>query len=171
METERIALSQQERERLRVLHEVKQKHLTQVAAAEQLKITDRQVRRILLALGVSAAFKAFGSCTAQHFGLTVTTAGTAALGAPVSKAALGLRSGMQGASDTMSLSSAIEWKLFGAAGPKIPGVNILGTSRSFGVIGRGATFVSGALAIVDARLICACMDQRLGYASQGNGNQ
>ena len=50
METERIALSQQERERLRVLHEVKQKHLTQVAAAEQLKVTDRQVRRLLLAL-------------------------------------------------------------------------------------------------------------------------
>jgi len=32
METERIALSQRERERLKVLHEVKQKHLTQVEA-------------------------------------------------------------------------------------------------------------------------------------------
>jgi hypothetical protein len=50
--------------------------------------------------------------------LSAATAGTAALGAPVSKAALDLP-GMAGASDTMSLSSAIEWKLFGAAGPKI----------------------------------------------------
>lgn len=50
METERIALSQRERERLRVLHEVKEKHLTQVEAAERLKVTDRQVRRLLAAL-------------------------------------------------------------------------------------------------------------------------
>lgn len=50
METERIALSQRERERLRVLHEVKEKHLTQMEAAERLKVTDRQVRRLLAAL-------------------------------------------------------------------------------------------------------------------------
>jgi hypothetical protein len=48
MEAERITLSQRERDRLRVLHEVKQKHLSQVAAAERLKVTDRQVRRMLL---------------------------------------------------------------------------------------------------------------------------
>src|SRR5438270_13228893 len=48
METERIALSQRERDRLKVLHEVKQKHLTQVAAAKRLKVTDRQVLRMLL---------------------------------------------------------------------------------------------------------------------------
>ncbi len=48
METERIALSQRERDRLRVLHEVEQGHLTQVAAAQRIKITDRQVRRLLL---------------------------------------------------------------------------------------------------------------------------
>src|SRR5216683_7259989 len=36
METERIALSQRERDRLRVLHEVKQKQITQIAAAEHL---------------------------------------------------------------------------------------------------------------------------------------
>jgi transposase len=48
METERIALSQRERDRLRVLHEVQQKHLSQVAAAKRLKVTDRQVRRMLL---------------------------------------------------------------------------------------------------------------------------
>jgi hypothetical protein len=35
METERIALSQQERDRLKVLHEVQQRQLTQVAAAER----------------------------------------------------------------------------------------------------------------------------------------
>jgi len=50
METERIALNQRERERLKVLYEVKQKHLRQVEAAERLKVTDRQVRRLLLAL-------------------------------------------------------------------------------------------------------------------------
>src|SRR5215468_6763876 len=50
METERVALSQRERERLKVLHEVKQKHLTQAEAAQRLKVTDRQVRRLLLAL-------------------------------------------------------------------------------------------------------------------------
>jgi transposase len=48
METERIALSQRERDRLKVLHDVQQKQLTQVAAAERLKVTDRQVRRMLL---------------------------------------------------------------------------------------------------------------------------
>jgi len=36
--------------RLKVLHEVKQKHLSQVAAAARLKVSDRQVRRMLLRL-------------------------------------------------------------------------------------------------------------------------
>ena len=35
---------------MKVLHEVKQKHLTQVEAAKRLKVTDRHVRRLLLAL-------------------------------------------------------------------------------------------------------------------------
>src|SRR5260370_17266361 len=48
METERMALSQRERDRLRVLHEVEQGHLTQIAAAQRIAITDRQVRRLLL---------------------------------------------------------------------------------------------------------------------------
>ena len=48
MEPERIALSQQERDRLKVLHEMEQGHLTQVEAARRLKVTDRQVRRFLL---------------------------------------------------------------------------------------------------------------------------
>src|SRR5712664_1260517 len=48
METERITLSQRERDRLKVLHEVQQKQLTQVEAAARLKVTDRQVRRMLL---------------------------------------------------------------------------------------------------------------------------
>jgi hypothetical protein len=51
METERIAMSQRERDRLRVLHEVQQKHLKQVEAAQRLKVTDRQVRRMLIRLG------------------------------------------------------------------------------------------------------------------------
>jgi hypothetical protein len=50
METERIALSQRERDRLRVLQDIQQGHLTQVAAARRIKITDRQVRRLLLRL-------------------------------------------------------------------------------------------------------------------------
>jgi transposase len=50
METERMALSQRERDRLKVLHEIQQKHLTQVAGAARLKLSDRQVRRMLLRL-------------------------------------------------------------------------------------------------------------------------
>ena len=50
METERIASSQRGRDRLKVLHEVKQKHLTQVEAGKRLKLSDRHVRRLLLAI-------------------------------------------------------------------------------------------------------------------------
>jgi transposase len=50
LETERIALSNRERDRLKVLHEIQQKHLTQVAGAQRLKVSDRQVRRMLLRL-------------------------------------------------------------------------------------------------------------------------
>ena len=48
METERMALSQRERDRIRVLPEVKQGHVSQVEAAKRLKLSDRQVRRLLL---------------------------------------------------------------------------------------------------------------------------
>ncbi len=51
METERIAMSQRERDRLRVLQEVQQKRLTQVEAARRLKVTDRHVRRLLIRIG------------------------------------------------------------------------------------------------------------------------
>ena len=51
METERIALSQRERDHLKVLHELKQKHLTQVEAAQRLKLTDRHVRQMLMRIG------------------------------------------------------------------------------------------------------------------------
>ena len=50
METERIALSQRERDRLRVLHEIRQKHITQIEAAKRLKISDRHIRRLLVEL-------------------------------------------------------------------------------------------------------------------------
>jgi hypothetical protein len=50
METERMALSQRERDRLKVLHDVKQKHLTQVEGARRLKVSDRHVRRLLWGL-------------------------------------------------------------------------------------------------------------------------
>lgn len=47
MEEERIELSARERERLKVLHEVEQGHLRQIDAAHRLRLSDRQVRRIL----------------------------------------------------------------------------------------------------------------------------
>jgi transposase len=50
METERIALSQRERDRLRVLHEIRRKQITQREAARRLKISDRHVRRLLVAV-------------------------------------------------------------------------------------------------------------------------
>src|SRR6267378_8463014 len=50
METERIALSQRERDRLRVLQDVEQGHLTQLEAAGRIHLCDRQVRRLLLRL-------------------------------------------------------------------------------------------------------------------------
>ena len=50
METERMALSQRERDRLRVLHEVQQGQLAQIEAARRMKLTDRQVRRLLRGL-------------------------------------------------------------------------------------------------------------------------
>ncbi len=50
METERIALSQPERDRLKVLHQVQQRQLTQRAAAARLQVSDRQVRRMLLGI-------------------------------------------------------------------------------------------------------------------------
>jgi hypothetical protein len=51
METERIAMSQQERDRSRALREVKQKHLTQVESARRLKVAARPVQRMLIRIG------------------------------------------------------------------------------------------------------------------------
>src|ERR1017187_1524480 len=50
METERMALSQRERDRLRVLQEVERGYLTQREAAGRVHLCDRQVRRLLLRL-------------------------------------------------------------------------------------------------------------------------
>ena len=47
MAEERIALSMKERERLKVLHQITQGHLRQVDAAHRLRLSDRQVRRLL----------------------------------------------------------------------------------------------------------------------------
>jgi transposase len=47
METERIALSQAERDRLHVLRELERGGLRQMAAAQRMKISARQVRRLL----------------------------------------------------------------------------------------------------------------------------
>jgi hypothetical protein len=51
METERITPSQRERDRIRVLHEVKQGHLTERKADWRLRPSDRQVRRRLSRIG------------------------------------------------------------------------------------------------------------------------
>jgi len=52
MEPERIELSQRERDRLKVLHEVQQGHGKQVEAAERLRLSARQVRRLLVRVRV-----------------------------------------------------------------------------------------------------------------------
>ena len=46
MEEERIDLSQRERDRLRVLHELEQGQLQQKEAARRLRLSDRQIRRL-----------------------------------------------------------------------------------------------------------------------------
>jgi transposase len=50
MGEERTSLSQRERERLKVLHEVEQGHLKRVEAARRLRLTDRHIRRLLARL-------------------------------------------------------------------------------------------------------------------------
>ena len=45
-------LSGKERDRLKVLHEVQEGHLTQGEAAGQLRISDREVRRLLVRIAV-----------------------------------------------------------------------------------------------------------------------
>ena len=47
MEEERIELGQRERDRLRVLHEVEQGHLRQREAGARLRLSERQIRRLL----------------------------------------------------------------------------------------------------------------------------
>ncbi|MBI2818426.1 MAG: helix-turn-helix domain-containing protein, partial [Acidobacteria bacterium] len=47
MREERIELSQRERERLKVLHEMERGHLRQGEAAGRLRLSARQVRRLL----------------------------------------------------------------------------------------------------------------------------
>jgi hypothetical protein len=47
METERMALSQRERDCLRVLQEVEQGHLTQREAAGRIHLCDRQVQPVV----------------------------------------------------------------------------------------------------------------------------
>jgi len=46
MEPERIELSQRERDRLKILDQVEQGHLSQVEAARRLRLSERQVRRL-----------------------------------------------------------------------------------------------------------------------------
>ena len=47
MGEDRFWMGQKERDRLKVLHEARQGQLTQKQAAEQLKVSERQLRRLL----------------------------------------------------------------------------------------------------------------------------
>src|SRR5690348_7186262 len=47
MGEDRLAMSQKERDRLKVLHEVSKGQLTQKVAAEQLRVSERQLRRLV----------------------------------------------------------------------------------------------------------------------------
>jgi hypothetical protein len=46
-EQEQLLLTQKQRDRLKILHEVKEGHLTQKAAGEQLGMSDRWVRELV----------------------------------------------------------------------------------------------------------------------------
>ena len=48
MEEEKLLLTQRDRDRLKVLHEVRKGHLTQRQASAQLKLSDRWIRKLLL---------------------------------------------------------------------------------------------------------------------------
>ena len=48
MEEEKLLLTQRDRDRLKVLHEVRKGHLTQRQASAQLKLSDRWIRELLL---------------------------------------------------------------------------------------------------------------------------
>ena len=48
MEEEKLLLTQRDRDRLKVLHEVRKGHLTQRQASVQLKLSDRWIRKLLL---------------------------------------------------------------------------------------------------------------------------
>src|SRR3569832_2105478 len=50
MPEDRLEMSQKERDRLKVLHEASKGQITQQQAAEQLRCSDRQIRRLLTKL-------------------------------------------------------------------------------------------------------------------------
>jgi predicted ArsR family transcriptional regulator len=54
MEEERMELSARERERLKVLHELEEGHVRQREAAHRLRLSTRQVRRLLVRLRAAA---------------------------------------------------------------------------------------------------------------------
>src|SRR5712692_45332 len=51
MEEETLLLTQQDRDRLKVLHEVQKGHITQRQAAGQLKLSDRWIRELVERIG------------------------------------------------------------------------------------------------------------------------
>jgi hypothetical protein len=112
------------------------------------------------------------TCASQQAGLTSSAAIAGTLGANVPKSALGIGSGLAGASSTTSVSGAVGFSLFGASEPTM-GVRLLGTTRVFGFIGRGAPYVAVAIAVLDVAAISKCVsksDSGDGFQGFGGGS-
>ncbi len=99
------------------------------------------------------------SCAANHYGLTAAAAGAGALGLHIPKSWIGVSSTLMGGSnESTSLAGAIGLKLFGSAEPRLP-IRVLGTTRVFGLAGRVAPVISGALLVWDVASIGYCTYQ------------
>jgi Homeodomain-like domain len=66
MGEDRLAMSHKERDRLKVLHEVSKGQITQKQAADQLKLSERQVRRMLKKLKISGDAAVIHGLRGQH---------------------------------------------------------------------------------------------------------
>ena len=90
MEAERITLNQRERDRLRVLNEIRQRHITQREAAQRLKISARHVRRLLLAVAQRGELKIMSRVRQRYadFGPTLAAEHLAQEGLSVSRETL-----------------------------------------------------------------------------------
>ena len=107
-----------------------------------------------------------GYCVADNVGLTLFTGATAAAGAPVAKAALGVGNGLGGnASPYTSGIGALAFKAFGANEPKFSGAaarlsrSLTGTARMAGAAGRIASKAAPYMMVYNAASIAHCVAQ------------